>query len=88
MPFFGGRVGMMGGWLKCGKVGHRVYTQALFYTCYLCTFALTSLASLPHFLICAHFLFNTLGLVCLLLLSFFCFASKCRTQLRIKKKLT
>ena len=62
MPILDGRVGRIGEFLKCGKAGHRVYTQALFYTCYLCVFALTPSANLPHFLI-AHFWFNALGLV-------------------------
>lgn len=60
IPFL---VGRMGECLKCGKAGQRVHTQALFYNCYLCIFALTPPANLLHFLICAHFWFNTLGLV-------------------------
>jgi hypothetical protein len=55
-------VGRIGECLKCGKAGHRVYTLALFYTCYLCVFALTPPANLPHFLIYARFWFNTVGL--------------------------
>jgi hypothetical protein len=70
---FGWEGGEDGECLKCGKAGHRVYTQALFYTCHLCVFALTPPANLLHLLICLHFWFNTLGLVFLLLFGFFLF---------------